>query len=122
MIDSSNSLPVRVEELQSAFCSEQWVACVPAPHGLKSGLAHSTKGQKPMNGLRHPPEKDTTGWYIWFGEQFSETPDFFEPVHTGHIYEDYPEAAKLLGLPPGYRFLLDGGYLDVWYDASLSNI
>lgn len=75
-----------------------------------------------MNGLRHRPEKDTTGWYIWFGEQFSKATDFFAPVHTSHICEEYPEAAKLLGLPPGYRFLIADDYLDVWYDDALLNM
>jgi hypothetical protein len=75
-----------------------------------------------MNGLRHPQENGTTGWYIWFGDKFSEAADFFEPVHTYHIYEDYPEVVKLLGLPPGYRFLLADDYLDVWYDPSLLNV
>jgi hypothetical protein len=61
----------------------------------------------------------TSGWYIWCGEQFSEAPDFFSPLHTRHIYEDIPEIVSLLGLPPGFRFLLAGEYLDVWYDATL---
>jgi hypothetical protein len=30
--------------------------------------------------------------------------------------------ADILGLPPGWRFLIAPGYLDVWYDASLLDI
>jgi hypothetical protein len=29
------------------------------------------------------------------------------------------EILKFLGLPPGWRFLTDGLYVDVWYDAAL---
>jgi hypothetical protein len=76
----------------------------------------------PLNGLRHPAVGESNGWYIWCGEDFSEAPGFFAPLHAKHVYEDHPELTKLLGLPPGYRFLLAGDYLDIWYDSSLLNI
>lgn len=75
-----------------------------------------------MNGLRHPATGDTNGWYIWFGEEFSTAPNFFAPLHISHVYERYPDSARLLGLAPGYRFILDGNYVDVWYDATLLNV
>lgn len=109
----------RIEALQKAFCAEHAAEYIPARSELKSGLALSTRGVKPINGLRHPLERDTTGWYIWCGEHYSDAPDFFAPVHTCHIYDDYPELVNILGLPPGYHFLIAGNYLDVWYDASL---
>jgi len=111
-----------IEALQKRFCAEYKVEFVATRPELKSGFALSTKGQKPINGLRHPLEAETTGWYIWCGEHFSAAPDFFAPLHTSHIYEQYPELTKLLGLPPGYRFLLVDDYLDVWFDATLLNI
>jgi hypothetical protein len=119
---NENGICMGREETQRAFCAQYQAEYVQAPPKIKSGIALSTKGRKPMNGLRHPQENDTTGWYIWFGDQFSEATHFFEPVHTYHIYEDYPEIVKLLGLPPGYRFLLADDYLDVWYDPSLLNV
>lgn len=112
----------KIETLQKAFCAERGTEFVRASPDLKSGFALSTRGQTPINGLRHPLEGGTTGWYIWCGEQFSDASDFFASLHTSHIYEDYPELIKLLGLPPGYRFLLAGDYLDVWYDAALLDI
>jgi|SRR5579872_219728 len=120
----TNALEFRnkIEARQKAVCAEHKTEHVPANPELKSGFALSTKGLKPINGLRHPVANGTTGWYIWCGEHFSEAIDFFAPVHTSHIYEDYPELVRLLGLPPGYRFLLADDYLDVWYDASLLNI
>lgn len=119
---NTSALQAKIESQQKAVCVERGVEYVPARTELKSGFALSTKGSKPLNGLRHPPEGNTTGWYIWCGEHFSEAPDFFAPVHTSHIYEDYPELTKLLGLPPGYRFLIADDYLDIWYDASLLNV
>jgi hypothetical protein len=75
-----------------------------------------------VNGLRHPPATDTSGWYIWFGEEFSTEADFFVPLHVSHVCEECPELIRLLGLPPGYRFLLAGGYVDVWFDPQLLSV
>jgi hypothetical protein len=117
-----DDLQSQVEQAQREFCSQQTALCIPAKPDSKLGFALETRGRVPINGLRHPEKDDTSGWYIWLGESFSQAPDFFSPIHVKHIYEEYPELRKLLGLPPGYRFLLAGDYLDVWYDASLLNV
>jgi hypothetical protein len=110
------------EELQKTFCQEQGADYVPAPDQSKLGFALSTKGQLPINGLRHPVAGDANGWYIWCGERFSDAPDFFSPLHARHLYEDQPELVRLLGLPPGYRFLIAEDHLDVWRDPSLLTV
>jgi hypothetical protein len=110
------------DDQQAAFCAARQVEFVASPGNLKSGFAISTEGLVPINGLRHPSTSGTTGWYIWCGEQFSEEPDFFAPIHTTHIYEMYPQLVRLLGLAPGFRFLLAGDYLDVWFDPALLNV
>jgi hypothetical protein len=33
-----------------------------------------------------------------------------------------PQVAGFLGLPPGYRFLLAGDHVDVWYDEKLLDL
>ena len=73
----------------------------------------------PINGLRHPIEGETTGWYIWAGEEYSEGPDFFVPLHVEHLAEWTPLVLKYLGLPTGSRFLITADYEDVWEDKSL---
>lgn len=86
----------------------------------KLGIALSTIGKMPINGLRHKEDNGTNGWYIWCGEEMSENDDFFLPLHVEHILEYLPEVAEYLNLPPGYRFLIDGkGYEDVWFDEQL---
>jgi hypothetical protein len=65
------------------------------------------------------PEGHTSGWYIWAGKEFSNDPDFFVPIHIAHLIEWCPEAIKYLGLPPGWRFLFDKNYEDVWEDKKL---
>jgi hypothetical protein len=114
-------LETQIEEAQRAICAQYETEFVATPRNSKTGFAASTKGLIPVNGIRHPVKDKTSGWYIWCGEIFSEAPEFFVPLHTYHLYEDYPEITRLLGLPSGYRFLLAGDYLDVWYDASLLN-
>jgi hypothetical protein len=76
----------------------------------------------PRNGLRHPPEGDTTGWYIWAGDTLSDDADFFEPLHVRHLVERCPELLKFLGLPPGWRFLVASAHEDVWEDESLLDV
>ncbi|MGO9940141.1 MAG: hypothetical protein ACLPH3_20940 [Terracidiphilus sp.] len=95
--------------------------CEHATHD-KIGFATATAGLKPINGLRHRQIVGTSGWYIWCGESFSEAADFFDPLHASHIQESQPDASRLFGLPPGYRFLLAGDYLDVWHDEKLLSV
>lgn len=72
----------------------------------------------PLHGLRMAPEETTSGWFLWTGEM-SEDADFFEPVHVVHLGDICPLALPFLGLPPGWRFLTDGDYVDVWFDGAL---
>lgn len=106
--------------MQRELCERYGVDFVAAPNHLKVGVARNVRDQLlPINGLRHRPEGDTTGWYIWAGEEFSSEPDFFVPLHIEHLAEWCPEAIRFLGLPPGWRFLAADDYEDVWEDQSL---
>ena len=109
---------------QQVLCHKygsQWTA---APDHLKVGIARNvrTPGMQPLNGMRHPPQGDTTGWYIWAGEEFSTAEDFFEPIHVMHLGEWCPQALIFLGLAPGWRFLLAGDHVDVWEDPKLLHV
>nr|WP_307437022.1 hypothetical protein [Labrys monachus] len=99
------------------------VPFVPVSEWLKVGIASNARtGLQPLNGLRHPPQGDTTGWYIWAGEILSDADDFFQPVHVAHLSEIYPAVLPYLGLPPGWRFLIADGYEDIWFDSKLIDI
>jgi hypothetical protein len=87
---------------------------------LKVGIAKNVReGILPINGLRHRPVGDTTGWYIWAGEEPGEDPDYFVPLHVDHLEQWCPSAMRFLGLPPEWRFLVADTYEDVWEDRSL---
>lgn len=107
---------------QMSICNKYKAEYVESTNELKLGIAQNVKdGITPINGLRMPIENGTTGWYIWAGEEMGTEEDFFLPLHVQHIDEWAPEIKKYLGLSPGWRFLIDGDYEDVWYDPNLLN-
>lgn len=106
-------------DAQRRICQAQNVEPEAPLASDKAGIALETVDQEPLNGLRHRPETGTSGWYIWGGTELSEAPDFFKPLHHHHIDEYCPPALPFLALPPGWRFLLAPGQLDVWFDPAL---
>lgn len=90
---------------------------LPAP-AEKVGLARMARYAVPVHGLRVNPTDGVSGWYIWAGEM-ERSENFFESVHVAHIQDVCPLAVPFLALPPGWRFLTDGEYVDVWFDAEV---
>lgn len=112
-----------VEDRQRAICRKFSAAfCPPSPQS-KVGLSLDVVSTiQPLNGLRHLPEGDTCGWYIWRGTELSDAADYFQPVHVEHMTEECPEAVEYLALPPGWRFLIAPGHVDVWFDELLIKV
>jgi hypothetical protein len=109
-----------VRREQEEICRKYRVPWVEAPSHLKVGIAENVKtGLLPINGLRHSPDGDTTGWYIWAGEGPSSDPEFFKPLHVEHLQEWCGAVVPFLGLPPGSRFQIAPDHEDVWEDTSL---
>lgn len=80
----------------------------------KLGIALQRLGEVPKRGVREKPEKGTCGWYIWAGGEMGTEDDFFQPLHVVHLPERCPSVLPLLLLPPGWCFIVDGDYVDVW--------
>lgn len=111
---------MNIQNQQHSVCERLGFAFVESPDDLKVGIAENVReGLLPLNGLRHLPSGDTTGWYIWAGEVLSDDPDFFQPLHVAHLAEWCPTVLKYLGLPPGSRFLITADHEDVWFDETL---
>ncbi|MDO3525187.1 immunity protein Imm33 domain-containing protein [Ralstonia pseudosolanacearum] len=109
-----------MQDQQRAVCLQVGAPNVGCNLHQKVGISCNVKeGLRPLNGLRIQPEGDTTGWYIWAGEEFSEASDFFVPLHVVHLADWAPLVIPYLGLPPGWRFLLTEHYEDVWEDREL---
>ncbi|MEP6699855.1 MAG: hypothetical protein ABJA85_01005 [Bacteroidota bacterium] len=108
---------------QKEICKKYNAPFVETPVHLKVGISRNVKNNiYPINGLRHPPEGDTTGWYIWKGNEFSDSPGFFVPLHVEHLKDCCPEIIKYLGLAAGWRFRVTNDYEDVWEDISLLSL
>ena len=105
---------------QKEICKKFNTEHFPCTDGWKIGVSKNISGgEMPINGLRYNPENGTMGWYIWAGN-YSDDPNFFEPIHVEHLIEKCPLVLKYLGLPPGWRFQIDEkGYEDVWEDKEL---
>jgi hypothetical protein len=116
-------MAAELRKRQEEICRKYDLPWTPAPDHLKVGVADNVRsGLRPFNGLRHPPEGDTTGWYIWAGAEPSQDPDFFKSLHVRHLTEWCPDVLPYLGLPPGSRFLIAPNHEDVWEDESLLNV
>jgi hypothetical protein len=97
MVRSSKAL----WDQQHEVCAKYGAVCLPADIGSIAGVARTIgSGLLPVNGLRHPPTDDTSGWYLWAGD-FSTEDNFFEPIHVLHVADRAPEVMIYLGLPPG---------------------
>jgi hypothetical protein len=105
---------------QKEVCTTHNSTCKPINKKLNIGVSVNLD-KDPINGLRHPSEKGTTGWFIWAGE-YSEAHDFFQPICAEHLLQKRPDIIKYLALDIGYRFLADrNGYEDIWFDEKLKN-
>jgi hypothetical protein len=107
------------QEEQTAVCRRTGAKFVESQSTEKLGIAMHTIGRLPINGLRHPPEAGTCGWYVWCGEEGSAEPHFFQSIHVSHVADHLPQILPYLGLEPGFRFLIAPGHEDVWFDEKL---
>ena len=117
----SSRVTLTEDQLKRQLKVCQKVGAMPQPvlADQKAGIARNVRdGVLPIHGMWVAPERGTTGWYIWAGE-YSDDPDFFVPLHVAHLVEWCPLALPYLALPPGWRFLTDGSYEDVWEDDQM---
>src|SRR5689334_13987647 len=124
MITPEDNIELEFIIKQNIVCKKYNTEYVSATFDKLIGIAIKSfeMFQMPINGLRHPSENNhSAGWYLWAGE-YSDADDFFQPIHIKHLLEICPKAINYLGLPPGWRFLLDNKYEDVWYDKTLLKI
>ena len=112
-----------IEEQQKELCRKYEADFLSSPSDSKVGISTNVRDEVvPINGFRHSPQGDTTGWYIYAGEELSNEQDFFKPLHVEHLDDWCPQIKKYLGLSPGWRFLIAGDYEDVWFDEGLLEV
>ncbi len=114
---------MNVEQLQKEICQKYNTDFSPIDINLKLGVADDFfSGEPPLNGLRHPSEIGTCGWFLWSGEEVSPNDDYVKPLHVYHLLKNYPKVLKYLALPVDWRFLIADDYEDVWFDEKLLDI
>lgn len=116
ILDMNKKLKSAQEQVCARF-GAQFFGC--DPHQMVGISRNVREGARPINGVRFRPEGDTCGWYIWGGEEWSDAPDFYVPLHAKHLEQWAPLVLPYLGLPPGWRFLITEEYEDVWEDPQL---
>jgi hypothetical protein len=77
--------PMQKSEKEIEICRRFRSSVLMPGTDQKVGIALSTLAQKPLNALRHQPEGETCGWYIWGDEELSQDPEIFQPVHVSHL-------------------------------------
>ena len=103
---------------QKEICATHNSQWKPINGKLRVGVS-TNLDKDPINGLRHPRDERTTGWFIWTGD-YSEADDFFQPMCAEHLLQIRPDIIKYLGLDIGFRILTDKkGYEDIWVDEKL---
>jgi hypothetical protein len=108
---------------QRDVCLKFCASYLPCDDRLRIGIDRTFNFARfPINGLRYPPQGDTTEWYIWSGEELSTDADFFVPLHAFHLNDRCPEIMNYFGLGLGWRFLVAPGHEDVWFDPGLLKV
>jgi hypothetical protein len=110
---------VELLRVQRDVCRRLGVAPLLPEPGTMIGIAPSRgQGVQPLNALRHPPQGQSNGWYVWRGGAIPrDQDDFFVPSHVEHLVDRVPELVPYLALPPGWGVVLAPDYEDLWYDA-----
>ncbi len=113
----------KLADQQKEICFRFSADYEPVESDLMLGISKNfLSSALPLNGLRHPQEGQSCGWFLWAGEELSDAPDFFEVWHVQHLEERRPDVAKYLGLAPGWRFLVADDHEDVWFDSKLLEV
>lgn len=83
-------------------------------------LALTSLNKMPIYGCRvKVTENENISWFFHCGE-YSDTDDFYSPIHTSHLETLLPFVIPYLYLPSNTRFIIDDkGYEDVWIENSL---
>lgn len=106
--------------IQRALCARHGAVFTPCQPAQRLGLAPDlTAATRRLHGARIQPSGDACGWYLWSDEEFAEPPEFYVPLRAHTVDRLVPLALPYLALPPGWRFQIRDGQVDVWQDVTL---
>jgi hypothetical protein len=111
-------MAIEPTKAQQAICDRS--GAMPAVAHSDAMVGVGPMDGQPINGLRHRPERGTSGWFIWAGGEIDQADEsFFQPMHVAHLTSLYPDVLPYLALPPGWRWQVAPDHEDVWFDHSL---
>ncbi len=103
-------------EAQKQLCTKYGVTFSACASEDRVGVAVATLARSPIYGVRKKNADGSASWYVWAGE-YSTVPDFYQPLCASHLIDLLPISLPYLGLPSGYKFIIDrSGYEDVWQE------
>jgi hypothetical protein len=97
-----------VEELQRLLCERTEVEFTPPAPGSIVWVALQTMDRLPIRGVRHLPTETASGWYIFAGDEWSDDPNFYQPLGVEGLAQYCQPVLQLLALPPGWWFHTGG--------------
>lgn len=100
---------------QAEICKNYGVS--PLEPEEKVAIALNALNDSPIYGTRiELPENGDISWFFYCGK-YSKADDFYQVIHTKHLYDKLPEVVNYLYLPEGSKFIIDrNGYEDIWFD------
>ena len=73
----------RILEEQQKICKQYSAQFTSSDIESIIGISDNTNGINVLlNGLRHQPKDNNSGWYIWSGKELSQNEDFFKPLRA----------------------------------------
>ena len=89
-----------------------------APH-LQALRCGSDAARSDGEGRRLRRGNGTCGWYFTAGDDYSDDPNFFKPIHVAHLEKYCPDVLPYLALPPGWRIVVGTGLEQATFDPQL---
>jgi hypothetical protein len=62
--------------------------------------------------------KEKSGWIVYASDSEEDTAEFVG-IHTDHLAQTHPAVARHLALPVGWRFAVEPGSEQAWFDAEV---
>jgi hypothetical protein len=107
-----------IEKSQLEICQEYGVNRVLLDFKLKLSVSEDffSSSEVLINGFRRSPEGNTCGWFLWKGEEMSDSEISFRQINVTYLIGHCHQVIPYLGLPTGWRFLVAGGHGRAWPD------
>ena len=103
---------------QHAVCRASGAAFSPPRADRLVAVSAGVMEGDPTEGVRYPSPDHMSGW--WFTtDRYDGNIRSLRVEHLYHVTAARPDLARLVALPYGYRFLLDG--VHVWFDQKVAS-